>query len=62
AKVYSNRAACFMKLMEFQFALKDCDEGIALDPTLLKCHLRKGHALMAMKDFSQAMSAFGKAL
>ena len=29
---------------------------------LVKCYLRKGHALMAMKDLGQAMAAFGKAL
>lgn len=62
AKLYSNRAACYTKLMEFRLALKDSEEGIKLDPAFLKCYLRKGHALMAMKDPGQAMAAFGKAL
>jgi len=62
AKLYSNRAACYTKLMEFRLALKDSEEGIKLDPNFLKCHLRKGHALMGMKDLGQAMAAFGKAL
>lgn len=62
AKLYSNRAACYTKLMEFRLALKDSEEGIKLDPNFLKCYLRKGHALMAMKDLGQAMAAFGKAL
>ncbi len=29
---------------------------------LVKCYLRKGHVLVAMKDLGQAMAAFGKAL
>ncbi|CAF0815666.1 unnamed protein product [Rotaria sp. Silwood1] len=62
AKLYSNRAACYTKLMEYQLALKDSEEGIKIDPTFIKCYLRKGHALMAMKDLGQAMAAFGKAL
>jgi stress-induced-phosphoprotein 1 len=61
-KLYSNRAACYAKLMEFRLALKDSEEGIKLDPNFLKCYLRKGNVLMAMKDLGQAMSAFGKAL
>ncbi|CAF2386234.1 unnamed protein product [Rotaria sp. Silwood2] len=62
AKLYSNRAACYTKLMEFRLALKDSDEGIKIDPAFIKCYLRKGHALVAMKDLGQAMAAFGKAL
>jgi tetratricopeptide (TPR) repeat protein len=64
--------------MEFRLALKDSEEGIKLDPTfgkfskenyliksfyfIVKCYLRKGHALVGMKDLGQAMSAFSKAL
>ncbi|CAF3181888.1 unnamed protein product [Rotaria sp. Silwood2] len=62
ARLYSNRAACFIKLMEFGLALKDSEEGIRIDPTFVECYVHKGHALMAIKDFSQAMTAFSKAL
>uniref|UniRef100_H2YCW9 Stress-induced-phosphoprotein 1 n=1 Tax=Ciona savignyi TaxID=51511 RepID=H2YCW9_CIOSA len=62
AKLYSNRAACYMKLAEFQLALKDCDACIAKDPKFIKAHIRKGAALEAMKENSRALDAYQKAM
>lgn len=62
AKIYSNRAACYTKLTAFNEALKDAEMCVQLEPTFLKGHLRKGNALLAMKENSKAAAAFQKAL
>ncbi|KRZ89094.1 Stress-induced-phosphoprotein 1 [Trichinella sp. T8] len=61
-KLYSNRAACYTKLMEFQMAVSDCEKCIKLDPTFIKAYIRKGAALMALKEPIRAMKAFEEAL
>ncbi|CAH8664866.1 unnamed protein product [Dicrocoelium dendriticum] len=62
AKLYSNRAACYTKLMEFHLAIKDCNTCIELDPNFIKGYLRKGAACLAIKDLNQARKAYRKAM
>ncbi|KAL7676376.1 hypothetical protein ACOME3_002630 [Neoechinorhynchus agilis] len=62
ARYYSNRAACYAKLMEFEMSLKDCDKCIELDPKFIKAYLRKGSALIALRQYARAQSAYEGAL
>jgi len=62
AKLYSNRAACYTKLMEFIYCIDDCDKCIQLDPTFVKGYLRKGTACLMLKQHARARVAFEKAL
>jgi len=62
AILYSNRAACYQKLAEFPLALKDCETCIKLDPNFVRGHIRKGMALMALKENAKASAAFQKAM
>ena len=60
--LYSNRAACYTKLMEFQRAVDDCDTCIKMNPKFIKAYIRKGAALSAMHEYSRAESAYKEAL
>lgn len=62
AVLYSNRAACYQKLAEFRMALKDAESCIERDPGFVRGYVRKGMALVALKDFSKAAGAFRHAL
>ena len=62
AKIYSNRAACYTKLMSFDLALKDCDQSIGLDPSFIKAYLRKAMVHRGMGQTSKAQSTYEKAL
>ncbi|KAH6575146.1 hypothetical protein BASA60_005167 [Batrachochytrium salamandrivorans] len=48
---FSNRAACYTKLMALPEADKDCDLAIKLDPGFLKAYIRKAAILFAKRDF-----------
>ncbi|XP_067942750.1 stress-induced-phosphoprotein 1-like [Watersipora subatra] len=62
AKVFSNRSACYAKLMAFPLALTDAEECIKLDPTFVKGYLRKATCHIALKENSKAELAYQKAL
>jgi stress-induced-phosphoprotein 1 len=54
---YSNRAAAFIKLLEFPSALDDCDKAIKKDPKFIRAYLRKAQAYFGMRDYSKCLDA-----
>ena len=52
---YSNRAACFIKLLTFPSAVQDCDEAIKRDPKFIRAYLRKAQAYFGMREYSKCL-------
>jgi len=62
ATPYSNRAACYQKLMEWQLALKDAETCVTMDPTFVKGWSRKGGIHLYLKEFHKSMDCYNKIL
>ncbi|KAI9226041.1 MAG: heat shock protein STI-like protein [Piptocephalis tieghemiana] len=61
-RAYSNRAACYTKLMAFPEALKDCEKCISLDPTFIKGYIRKAAIEFLKRDHSTCLETCNTAL
>ncbi|KAJ4454422.1 putative Hsp70-Hsp90 organizing protein 2 [Paratrimastix pyriformis] len=61
-RVYSNRAACFIKLMRWYEALADCDEALKRDPKFIRAYSRKAQVQTFLKQYPQAMKTYDQAL
>lgn len=57
-----NRAACFLKMHEYDKVLADCDACIKLDALYVKAHFRKGLAMMELHRYGEAGVCFTKTL
>jgi tetratricopeptide (TPR) repeat protein len=60
--LYSNRAACSLELNCNTFAIRDCKEVLALDPTSLKALYRLSQAYTNCGQFDLAIAQLEKAL
>lgn len=57
-KLYSNRAACYIKLGAMPEAEKDADKCIELCPSFGKGYSRKGHVQYLMKEYNKAINTY----
>lgn len=54
---YSNRAAAFVKLLEFPSAVDDCNTAIKKDATFIRAYIRKAQAFFGMREYSKCVDA-----
>ena len=59
--LYSNRAACFLKLGHHEKALDDANNALQLEPKFVKALFRKGLAYHAMKQYKEALPVLAEA-
>jgi stress-induced-phosphoprotein 1 len=59
---YSNRAACYIKLLAFPSAIDDCDQALKLDPKFIRAYLRKAQAYFVMKEYSKCIDVCAQAM
>jgi stress-induced-phosphoprotein 1 len=59
---YSNRAACFIKLLSFPSAVGDCDDAIKRDPKFIRAYLRKAQAYFAMREYNKCLDVCTEAM
>lgn len=60
--IYSNRAACALKLGDHELALSDSNSCLEFDPENVKANFRKGLALHALGRYREACPVLGLAL
>jgi tetratricopeptide (TPR) repeat protein len=59
--LYSNRAACFLKLGQHEKAEEDAAKALSINPSNLKANFRKGLALHAMGQYYTALPVLAQA-
>jgi len=59
---YSNRAACYQKLMEWQLALKDAETCVTMEPTFVKGWSRKAGIHYFLKEYHKCMDSYNEIL
>lgn len=63
--LYSNRAICFIKLEDWERAMKDCKTGLELNPDLktnIKLRYRMGMVYKGLKNYKEAITSFENVL
>jgi stress-induced-phosphoprotein 1 len=62
AKSFNNRATCYVKLMEFNMAMKEVDKALEIDPHFVKALVRKASIHHVLKEYHKAIQCCETAL
>ena len=57
-----NAALCYLKIKDFAKAKTKSEQAAELDPQNVKGHFRLGEACVGLKDYKDAVAAFGEVL
>lgn len=58
AALYSNRAACYLRLNKYEEAIKDCTRAIELEPNYVKAIMRRANAAFHLGRWKQSAEDF----
>lgn len=58
---YGNRAAAYLKLMNYPDVVRDCDTALELDPAFMKAYTRKASALKIMREYKRCLDTLEQA-
>jgi len=56
--LYTNKAGCYVKLLDFQNALKMSQIAKKMDPKWIRSYFREGEAYLLMKEYGEAAASF----
>jgi len=61
-RIYNNLAACFMKMLKFNEALKNVEKALSFDQGFVKAWLRKAQIHIFTKEYHKAVECYEKVL
>jgi tetratricopeptide (TPR) repeat protein len=62
AEILVNRSDIRLRMGDFQGAITDCEEAIAIEPRLAEAHLNRGAGLVGLQFYDRAIAALDLAI